>query len=110
MERFKTRNHIVNQWVTDVAEAKRHKATKPVTGYSPFLESFLEGNYAKPLACWCVAATLLYWRLLISLSTHPFPHPRFSLSVRFLSVQCLLHRTTALQAICFLATIATAIP
>lgn len=52
VERFKTRNHIVNQWVIDVNEAKRAKATKPVTSHTPFLESFLEGNYAKPLAVW----------------------------------------------------------
>jgi hypothetical protein len=38
----------VNQWVTDVAEKRRKEASTVPSGFSPFLEQFLESNYAKP--------------------------------------------------------------
>lgn len=38
----------VNQWITDPLEKKRAAAAAVDTGYSPWLEKFLESNYEKP--------------------------------------------------------------
>lgn len=38
----------INEWILDPLQKQRDIASKPVTGFSPFLEQFLESNYPIP--------------------------------------------------------------